>query len=939
MGAECKLSAEAAARFVLGLGHSWTAEDVKRAYRRLALVYHPDKNPGKSAEEATERFQAVAKAKDLLLGLSQGAGNSGSSKRPQGYKHDSGTHNSRPGYKTSQAPPPFPAPPPPFPGPPRRFVPRERPAPKGKPAAPKLMAMWMCGACQLRDLGSESTAGTGRSVPCGRATPASRCFCGHTFEDHVALPGQGSDSEQRKLKCEHAGCLCGEFSYVPIGALCTCGHDSTVHDARPFHACSLPGCTCQTFHHAGMCACRHSWACHRTEIRTVTPATNVSRPPQPAWQSGGASTEEAESSPASGDSSTPQESSPPRSGSARPASAKASYAPYTTTPRSMSSRSRRPSSAGPDRPSSAGPALPGPNLNVRGRPMSPAPEPTSPGREGDLPAERSTTDQTSRAQPAATPSSHSKQRTTEWTGGAQPAATSSSSKAKPSTYCTGGTQPAAIPSSKAKQSTTGTQPAATSSSKTKQSTADCTGGTQSAATSTSNADTSRTDIPTNYCTSEASAATVKGRTRPSSAPPSRSAAAAGPTGTSSEASYQCSSSSARRSWTPQGLRPNSSGRSRPRPPFLRASTAGVMPSSAPSSMRRPPLPTGSTGPRAGKAAWAVPSETVAADQPTFAAPPPSTTMHEKTTERHSPEASAEKTADHENLKHNVFEEHEVDESSSNEPDEEPDTEPGESTNVPSPTGDCPPQAATPNERPTSGSRQRLWSSASSSSFARPAGAASEVASAAAAAAARAVSSDGRPWWERLHDPDKIHHSVRGPNRKPSFPPAKRSTSQSSSHMSATEVLYAAAASSRYPPAPRSRVRLHSASSAFRGSRASSAEREQPASSRNGQDAVPERSAPSKSTRPAPPPSRQHSQEESSFFQESYIYEDEGPSLVPETDGPAFFGMDSGDEGDPGQGQGSALSKNIAESTLDPQSAWQQATLNRLSELRRTLGHM
>eukprot|EP00930_Biecheleria_cincta_P049393 TRINITY_DN34604_c0_g1_i1.p1 TRINITY_DN34604_c0_g1~~TRINITY_DN34604_c0_g1_i1.p1 ORF type:complete len:915 (-),score=119.11 TRINITY_DN34604_c0_g1_i1:106-2850(-) len=914
MGVESKLTAEAAARFVLGLSHGWTAEDVKRAYRRLALVFHPDKNPGKSAEAATERFQAIAKAKDLLLGLSQGAGSAGSTKHPQGYKHDSGTHHGRTSYKTSQAPPPFPAPPPPFPpAPPRRFVPRERPGTQGKPAAPKMMAMWMCGACQLRDLGSETNGGTGRSVPCGRATAATRCFCGHTFEEHAALPGQTSDSEQRKLKCERVGCLCRDFSYVPIGALCTCGHDSTVHDAIPFHACSLPGCTCQTFHHAGMCACRHSWACHRTEIRTVTQTANTSRPAQPAWQGGGTSKEEAEASPASGGSSTPHESSPLRSKSTRPASAKASYAPYSGTPRSMPLRSRRPSSAGPT------PLVA--NLNIRGQPISSSPQPP-PGREGDLPAERSTTDKTGRAQPAATPSSNSKPSTPD---------------------CSGGTQPAATPPSGAKQSTTGTQPATTSSSKAKETKGNCTGMTQSAATSTSNAGTSKTEIPTNHSTTEASAATARSRTRPSSAPPSRSAAAAGTTGISSEASNQCNSSSARRSWTPQGLRPNGSGRSRPRPPFVRPSTAGAMSSSAPSSVRRPPLPTGPTGARARKPAWAAPSAPAAAEQPMFAAPP-STSMHETTTEGGSREASAEKTAEYENLKHNSYEEREVDESSSIEPDEEPDTEPGESTDLPSPTGE--PRAATHNDLPTSDSRQRLWGSSSSSSFGRPAGAASEVAAAAAAAAAKAVSSDGRPWWERLHDPDKIHHSMRGPNRKPSVPPARRTTSQGSSHMSATEVLYAAAASARYPAAPRPRVRPPSAPPAFRSSRPSSAEREQHASARSGQDAGRERPAYQKSTntacgRPAPLPSRNHSQEESLLFQESYIYEDEGPSLIPETDGPVFFGVDSDDEG-----HGGASSKNTAESAadlqrsaLDPQSAWQEATLHRLSELRKTLGRI
>lgn len=40
-------------------------EDVKKAYHRLALKYHPDKNPG---EEATGRFQEICEAYEVLYG-------------------------------------------------------------------------------------------------------------------------------------------------------------------------------------------------------------------------------------------------------------------------------------------------------------------------------------------------------------------------------------------------------------------------------------------------------------------------------------------------------------------------------------------------------------------------------------------------------------------------------------------------------------------------------------------------------------------------------------------------------------------------------------------------------------------------------------------------------------------------------------------------------
>src|SRR5215831_20177344 len=49
---------------VLGVSRSAKADDIKKAYRRLARKYHPDVNPGdKSAEE---RFKQVSEAFDVL---------------------------------------------------------------------------------------------------------------------------------------------------------------------------------------------------------------------------------------------------------------------------------------------------------------------------------------------------------------------------------------------------------------------------------------------------------------------------------------------------------------------------------------------------------------------------------------------------------------------------------------------------------------------------------------------------------------------------------------------------------------------------------------------------------------------------------------------------------------------------------------------------------
>ncbi|XP_066473008.1 dnaJ homolog subfamily B member 8 [Tiliqua scincoides] len=50
---------------VLGLHQNASQEDIKKAYRKLALKWHPDKNPYQK-EEAEKKFKAVAEAYEVL---------------------------------------------------------------------------------------------------------------------------------------------------------------------------------------------------------------------------------------------------------------------------------------------------------------------------------------------------------------------------------------------------------------------------------------------------------------------------------------------------------------------------------------------------------------------------------------------------------------------------------------------------------------------------------------------------------------------------------------------------------------------------------------------------------------------------------------------------------------------------------------------------------
>src|SRR6266542_2913733 len=51
---------------ILGVGRNSSEQEIKSAYRKLAMQYHPDKNPH-SKDESTERFKEITEAYGILM--------------------------------------------------------------------------------------------------------------------------------------------------------------------------------------------------------------------------------------------------------------------------------------------------------------------------------------------------------------------------------------------------------------------------------------------------------------------------------------------------------------------------------------------------------------------------------------------------------------------------------------------------------------------------------------------------------------------------------------------------------------------------------------------------------------------------------------------------------------------------------------------------------
>jgi len=226
------------AKFVLGISGTCSKEEVLKAFRRLALIFHPDKNG--DSEESKKKFQIIQQSKLTLLShlgeagdppASAGDATTSTSTTAGSYSH---CQNAQQATKSSASSGPW----------------EKKPETEARSGPQK--AMWACSACEVKERGAHPPNNV--SSTCTNIGSLSTCFCGHLFAGH--------HFQDDHFEC--TSCSCSSFTYQAPDSTCVCGCSPKEHGVKYPYPCKRCQGTCQQFYSTQVCPkCNCDWACHR----------------------------------------------------------------------------------------------------------------------------------------------------------------------------------------------------------------------------------------------------------------------------------------------------------------------------------------------------------------------------------------------------------------------------------------------------------------------------------------------------------------------------------------------------------------------------------------------------------------------------------------------------------------------------------------------------
>ncbi len=133
---------------------------------------------------------------------------------------------------------------------------RNLPGPQLSPtelAGTEFTVAWRCGGC--------AEPGT---ICCRLNAKKHSCLCGHKLMEHVP--------RKHGLQCSAKECACRCFDFhVQHGGWqtrCGCKHKHTDHSAVAPHACTKPSCGCASYDVRWICSCGHQW-CAGTSVSSI----------------------------------------------------------------------------------------------------------------------------------------------------------------------------------------------------------------------------------------------------------------------------------------------------------------------------------------------------------------------------------------------------------------------------------------------------------------------------------------------------------------------------------------------------------------------------------------------------------------------------------------------------------------------------------------------